>query len=395
MPDVKERLLLGERRRSRVWSVEFLPNASVGIRRDLARGLQSGIEVGGSAARNDFDRVPIFQRPIFNATWDRLTRRWVDLVPKGDPRFSWSPTEPYREVLYRCRPFFYSLDMSANHAPLRVSVSDRPLPGFTLAPMFQNATDHVYRPCFELSVGEDGLPHSRAGLVPIFSDHKSLMAHARAYDARGQLESIKDWFSDALLLLVEFARWDFVTVMRGNAGTTPLACGKGLQSISASSGFAAVGAPCVWRGKENPWKNVNSALCDVFLRKATVDGTAKVTLCHLDDMSLYDGTLNEHYTEVGAFVSNANGSCDIYGFSMGNGFFYPSQRKLTGIATKGASYLYSDGSDRTLAVAVGGSSGTAMLSTSVRPSPMNFESIDLSNWRAKQLGARLILNEGR
>ena len=168
---VRQHALLRETRRPRIYTVSFQNSGTggAGERQDAARGLVANVSIGGGAVRNDFDRIPIFQRPICNATWDHTERKWRDFVWQGEPRFSWSPTEPYREVLYRCRPFWYKIDLNGTYSPASVSVSDAPQEGFFLAPMFKNGSDFVYRPCFQAGLGADGLLHSRAGLAPLIA----------------------------------------------------------------------------------------------------------------------------------------------------------------------------------------------------------------------------------
>lgn len=393
---IKQQGILRASRRPRAWSVSFSMAGKTGTREDAATGLVAGVSVDGTVVRNDFDRIPIFQRPIFNATWDRVSRQWIRLTPLGEAGFTWSPTEPYREVVYRCQPFWYKLDMEATYAPCRVSVTDRPLSGYTLAPMFKNGSDFVYRPCFELALGEDGLPHSRAGLMPLRTDGVALMEKARAYDSTARTESVKDWFSDVLLMLVEFARWDMYTLMSGNAATAPVETGGALRRVAATSGYAEKDQPCVWRGKENPWRNVNSTLCDLMLRRVTSAGGNRLELCYLPDVALYDGTLNQHYRTLGDYISHSSGVTEICGFAEKFGFIYPSLPRTTGVASKGASYLFADyASDKPIVVAVGGNSSTYMLNnTTIAPFPTSFECVDLSNWRAAYCGARLVLEEG-
>ena len=199
------------------WSVRFDQNSvsPQGERCDLAECMVANVAVGDAVVRNDFDKVSIFQRPIFNATWDKEKRRWCDFVARGEAGFTLTPTEEGREVLYRCKPFWYRLDMEGAQGPSFVSVTDRPLKGYTLAPMFQNGSDFVYRPCFELALGEDGKPHSRAGLVPYENSAAGVMAAARLFDSAAHTERMADWFSDYLLLLVEFATRSLQSVMRG------------------------------------------------------------------------------------------------------------------------------------------------------------------------------------
>lgn len=391
---VKQHCLLRHSRGPRVWSVRFKSASHIGIREDDAKGLVAGVSIGGGAVRNDFDRLPIFQRPVFNATWDRAERRWIRLVPQGAPGFSWSPTEPYREVVYRCQPFWYQIEADGAYPPSRISVTDRPLPGYTLAPMFKNGKDFVYRPSFEMGLGEDGLPHSRAGLSPRLAPLPTLMAHAQQYDASARTESVLDWFSDALLMLVEFATWNFSDLMRGNTTGSVHATGEALPLVAASSGTVENGTPCTWRGKENPWKNACSALCDIYLKKVSDGGGKRLLVCHLPDMTRFTGELNEHYLEVGSYMITT-GVQEIGGFGFGQGFMYPKQTKPAGVGYKGTAYSFADyNGARPVAAAVGGNSQTAMMPVMYLPSPLNWETVDLSNWRAGYLGARLVLDEG-
>ena len=165
---VKQRPLFAPNRVVHAWSVYFPEGISPeGVREDLARNMVAQVAVGDEKVRNDFDRLEIYRRPIFNATWDSAARRWVDLVAQGEAGFTFSPTAPNREVVYRCTPFWYKIDYSGANGPSFISVTDRPLEGYRLAPMFKDANTYEYRPCFEMALGDDGKPHSRAGLTPI------------------------------------------------------------------------------------------------------------------------------------------------------------------------------------------------------------------------------------
>ena len=212
-----QRALLANGRAKRAWTVSFSKTGITphGVREDLARDMVARVGVGNQRVRNDFDRVPIFQRPICNATWDKTERRWINIVLEGEEGFSYAPEKPYREVLYRAQPFWYRVEMEGISNPSRVSVSDHPLEGYRLAPMFPNGKDYVYRPCFEMGLGDDGLPHSRAGLKPLYTNAKTLMEHARAYDEGAHTERSAEWFSDLLLQWVEFATKRVQEGMRG------------------------------------------------------------------------------------------------------------------------------------------------------------------------------------
>lgn len=202
-----------------VYSVSFRDASLLpaGKREDMAVGKVAGTAIDGARVRNDFDHIPIFQRPICNATWDSARRRWCNFVWKGEEGFSWSPTEPKREVLYRCRPFYYKIDMSGDSAPAHISVSAMPLQGYRLAPMFRNGTDFVYRPCFAMGLDDEELPHSRAGLTPFRGGLMRTIKKTIEYDAAARIERMADWFSDLLLIWVEFATRDLASVMCGAA----------------------------------------------------------------------------------------------------------------------------------------------------------------------------------
>ena len=212
---VRQKHLLTHDRIPHAWTVTFDLNdvSPDGKREDLARNMVANVAVGDEVVRNDFDRVSIFQRPIFNATWDSTAKRWVDLVAKGEEGFTFSPTEKNREVVYRCQPFWYKLGFEGGYGPNTVSVSDRPLEGYKLAPMFRDGQTVEYRPCFEMALGSDGLPHSRAGLMPYEGTPTELMEKVFSYDSASCAETMADWFSDYLLL--EFATRNLQGIMRG------------------------------------------------------------------------------------------------------------------------------------------------------------------------------------
>ena len=393
---IKQYSLLRESRLPRVFSVSF-PDPAVldGVREDAAVGMVAcAASSANTAVRNDFDAIPIFQRPLVNATWDAASGRWTDIVEQGEEGFTLTPTLPYREVLYRCRPFWYRMDPLGDNAVGRVSVSPAPLVGYTLAPMFPNGKDFVYRPAFELGLGEDGLPHSRSGLMPVRANYLTLMEYARAYDSRARVESVKDWFSDMLLLLVEFATWNFSALMAGNKSAVTRT-GYGMQGVIASSGNATASGPCVWRGKENPWLNTRSLLCDVLMKNANVDNKYETQIYHLPDMQYYNGVINEHYVKVGtSFPNVARGTLNVNGFSFNQGVLYPSTRVGTGQAIRSRAFIQSvNGDERMIAVGVNGSSENGMLPVSYDASPFFWEASQCGQSMESKFGARLVLDE--
>lgn len=380
---VKQKQILAISRVPHAWSVTFPGTSPVGVRGDLATNMVAQAAVGNVAVRNDFDRLAIYQRPIFNATWDSDECCWKDFVKQGEEGFTFSPTKENREVLYRCQPFWYKIDFSGECAPSFVSVTDRPLEGYKLAPMFKDGETYEYRPCFEMGIGEDGMPHSRAGLFPVVGEPAELMAYANDYDSVARTEKMADWFSEYLLLLVEFGTRNLSEIMPGfmNSSIPLTACkssstgerlgfyastpdqvsvGQKLRVIykgeenaeiwcdmtvlavdtqecslgyyvttdhedistfmtlgrlykvhhpprqtgsalpyltKASSGTYGEGScnPCVWRGKENPWGNISSFICDVALD--IVDKETAI-FYELSDVFEFDGTLNDKYTAL-------------------------------------------------------------------------------------------------
>lgn len=383
------------------WTVSFRDSGSspIGKREDLARNMVAEVAVGDAIVRNDFDHVSIFQRPIYNATWDTENKCWKDLVAKGEPGFTFHPTELWRQVVYRCTPFWYYIESDPKKAagqPCLVSVSDKPLRGYKLAPMFKSPTQYEYRPCFEYATTyETPFAWSRSGET-INSGHPFAIFDEILLCENGQTEGMADHFSDYLLLLVEFARRDLQSVMPGRCGRVPLILqcddnfpfdygfyvkepgplqegdlwnfhvrcdnevlydsptelititpceldgvhygyrlefsmdmdyatellymcneaylypntaqtGDALLAVTnATSGIAHNGfaAPCVWRGKENPWGNSTSVLYDVMLQ--TVGG--KAYLCVLRDFASFTGSVNESYEKYGPFsISYENG----------------------------------------------------------------------------------------
>ena len=395
---IKQHSLLRESRRPRAYTVLFPDPASPkGVRCDLAAGMVANVAVGaGVTVRNDFDDVPIFQRPIFNATWDAASGRWTDLVAMGDEAFRWHPFRDYREVVYRCTPFWYRIVPRSETGPALVSVADSPLEGYTLAPMFRNGQDYVYRPVFELAKDSDGLPHSRSGLKPICDIGTTVvMPLARSYDARARVESVFDWFSDGLLQLVEFATWDLHSLMSGQKSTYANT-GSCIPKLSASSGCLGDGLAMAWRGKENAWKNTCSFLCDILIQKHIADdGSYTTTICHLPDMQYFDGLINEHYVEIAPYFSNVvSAQFAVGGFAMKNGVFYPCAEAKEGTAPKAYAYLNSQLAEKyPIMVGVGGNTMTNMLTSATPSSPFHWEAVQRMQGRETNFGGRLILDE--
>ena len=239
------------------------------------------------------------------------------------------------------------------------------------------------------------MPHSRAGLAPYRTNGVKLMRAARAYDAAARTECLADWMSDLLLLLVEMATWSLGDVMSGNTSLTADSSGAVLPYMKASSGSLGEGLSCVWRGKENPWKGINSFLCDLMIRKAVATTGNSLELWHLSDVRCFDGTLNNRYRKLDNYLTNATGMVDYRGLRLASGLLYPALQGSAGVSIKGVSYMYADFANNTLILlAAGGGSTNAMLSPSVKASHLHMEGVELDSWRAEHFGARLVLDEG-
>ncbi len=198
--------------RSKIYSVRFSGSSPEGVREDDAVGMEAEVAVDGETVKNDFDRVPFFNRPICCCTWEPAAHRWKVNAYLGEPGFDWYGGNG--EVMYECSPFYYRADFSGEEAPSFVSVTGAPCQGYSLAPMFRNDTDKVYCPCFELSV-VDGKPSSRAGQIPLHGGVNLLMEAARKFDGSAHIGTMEIYFSETLLQWVEFATKDFQRVMGG------------------------------------------------------------------------------------------------------------------------------------------------------------------------------------
>ncbi len=196
------------------YSVRFSGYSPQGVREDDAVGMVAEVAVGGETVRNDFDHVSFFDRPICACTWDTLRRCWVVNAYKGDPNFDWYGSAG--DVMYECTPFYYKIELEEGCTPSFVSVSATPIEGYKLAPMFKNDYDKVYCPCFFISNNDDGtLALSKAGNRVCFGSFNQSVNRIRRFDEYAALESAERYFSDCLLLWVEFATKDWQSVMRG------------------------------------------------------------------------------------------------------------------------------------------------------------------------------------
>ena len=376
------------------YSVRFSGSLPDGEREDDALGMVAEVGVGDESVRNDFDSVSIFNRPLCNCEWDSESGRWRVRAYEGEAGFDLYGSNG--EVMYECTPFYYKAELSGDASPSYVSVSATPLDGYSLAPLFKNGYDKVYCPCFNLGIGADGLPHSYAGLEPMHGSLNAFMNIARSYDARAHLETAESYFTDCLLLWVEFATKNWQSVMRGACalsysdsskliaevvdstrfklqaahassfvvgqsiaiGSAPngenrvayavikaiesdgsglstftidraanglcegdcissrmYETGAALTCVAASSGSPVSNTdgyrPCVWRGKENPWGNGFSNICNVLIRRDGTGSSAEpytYTMLYLPEASAYSGgRITEDYIESNIGICASDG----------------------------------------------------------------------------------------
>lgn len=335
------------------------PTDVMGVRAGLSREMQMNVSrAPTSKERNDFEEIPIFHRPMGNATWDAERKAWVDFVPDTSPWFSMEPTEPYREVVYRCQPFWYKLTSVGSCGPHAVSVADKALPGFELAPMFQNGTDFVYRSAFQMSLGADGLPHSRGGATPMRGSLAELWASARRYDRRARPEGAKEWFSDLLLQMVELACANPSSVLIGNRLLTPTVAGQiAAEATGACYYNMENGLGCIWHGKEHPWGGAPEALADLMAVRDRADGQVYPRLYALSDPLYFTGRIGKQYASVARLPAVRVGEVTpVSGFALfENRFLYPTCEAQGSAAAKGGVILEGDGaSDAPLCVSIGG-----------------------------------------
>ena len=195
------------------YSVRFHGLDPMGVREDDAEGMVADIALGDEVVRNDFDNVPFFRRRICCCTYSPNDRTWMVNAYLGEPGFDWYGGNG--EVMYECRPFYYKIEYGESGSPSYVSVAESKVSAsYQLAPMFNSLTRSEYRPCFQMGL-VDGKPTSRAGLVPHVDSLDGFMEKARLCGKKFHVETAKEWFSDALLLWVEFATKNWQNVFPG------------------------------------------------------------------------------------------------------------------------------------------------------------------------------------
>ena len=140
--------------------------------------------------------------------------------------------------------------------------------------------------------------------------------------------------------------------------SAPFKTGVAAMTVNSSSGMSnvstspSVGFPCIWRGKENPWGNVFSSICNVLIEKSYDNPTV---LKYLSNPSLYSGgNVTSDYIESNVIIYGGDGPAKTISVDS----TYPFLFSVSEVGTSYSQYLctlydnqYSEG---TVRMAVGG-----------------------------------------
>ena len=387
------------------YGVKFSGSNPKGIRTFDAVGMVANVGVDEQIVVNDFDNVSFFDRPVCCGTFNESGEFLVNAY-EGEPGFARDGSNG--DVYYECTPFYWN---GSFEEPV---VSASKFEGSMLAPMFNNADDKVYLPCYWASLTSDGKYRSISGVYPNWSSLNGHMEKCRKTNANAHTETIKAHMSEYVLQLVEFATKDLQSVMMGNCncvyenanyvtslattsqtyvimakdkairyvvgqtiipsgswsstrtitkivehdssnsaihfeGQEPLSveagvkisaifCRTGLtDNVKASSGSNVSNTDgkhqCKWRGKEAPWADGFSGLCDI-LRQIEDDGKHYPYLL-LDPKKYNNGTLTSDYVKLGYTVPAEGGYAKLLGVNK----HYPYAAITTEIGASSVTYL--------------------------------------------------------
>ena len=387
------------------YGVKFSGSNPKGVRTFDAVGMVANVGVDDQVVVNDFDNVSFYKRPVCCGTFD-TNGNFIVNAYEDEPGFTRDGSNG--DVYYECTPFYWN---GSFEEPV---VSASKFEGSMLAPMFKNADDKVYLPCYWASLDSTGKYRSVSGVYPNWSSLNTHMANCRKTNANAHTETIKAHMSEYVLQLVEFATKDLQTVMMGNCncvyenanyvtslattsqtyvimakdkaigyvvgqtiipsgswsstrtitkivdydsnnsaihfeGQEPLSveagvkisaifCRTGLtDNVKASSGSNVSNTDgkhqCKWRGKEAPWADGFSGLCDI-LRQIEDDGKHYPYLL-LDPKKYNNGTLTSDYVKLGYTVPAEGGYAKLLGVNK----HYPYAAITTEVGASSNTYL--------------------------------------------------------
>lgn len=116
--------------------------------------------------------------------------------------------------------------------------------------------------------------------------------------------------------------------------------GTAATVVAASSGSIRSNTdgkhPCIWRGRENPWGNAFSAICDVLIERVGKEGNYRYIPYYLKDPTKYaNGAITEDYVKLSYELPTENG----YVKTLGIDSRFPHVRLPLEIGASSTTYL--------------------------------------------------------
>lgn len=192
-------------------------SASAGERVGDAAGLVANAGVDDEVVQNDFDGVyPWAGRRRCNGYRDS-DGEFVVTAYEGEAGYSQSDPD---KLVYVETPLFYYFDGVKDGYEQKL-ISMLPQPGFLPSPACVGSDgslrSHSYSAAYLMAL-EDGKATSRAGAFSAYGGLNGMMDGARTLGAQYALERTATWYTESLLMTVEFATKDLQSVMAGATG---------------------------------------------------------------------------------------------------------------------------------------------------------------------------------
>lgn len=189
-------------------------SASAGERVGDAAGLVANAGVDDEVVQNDFDGVyPWAGRRRCNGYRDS-DGEFVVTAYEGEAGYSQSDPD---KLVYVETPLFYYFDGVQDGYEQKL-ISMLPQPGFLPSPACLrpdgSLRSHSYSAAYLMAL-EDGKATSRAGAFSAYGGLNGMMDGARTLGAQYALERTATWYTESLLMTVEFATKDLQSVMAG------------------------------------------------------------------------------------------------------------------------------------------------------------------------------------
>ena len=189
-------------------------SASAGERVGDAAGLVANAGVDNEVVQNDFDGVyPWAGRRRCNGYRDS-DGEFVVTAYEGEAGYSQSDPD---KLVYVETPLFYYFDGVKDGYEQKL-ISMLPQPGFLPSPACLrpdgSLRTHSYSAAYLMAL-EDGKATSRAGAFSAYGGLNGMMDGARTLGAQYALERTATWYTESLLMTVEFATKDLQSVMAG------------------------------------------------------------------------------------------------------------------------------------------------------------------------------------